>query len=162
MTTATSKFDALAAEVDVPFKVILIDPLTDGPILDNDGNKAFIEVLSDNSTEGQLFDKESRRVTNTRLMAGRKEAVANEDGVETNKRKTARLTKSWHLVDPVTHEVIDVPCTQAFALELYMSNRTHHIWQQVWMGAIEPGNFIKRSPATSVTTASTNGETIAS
>lgn len=159
---AKNKFDALAAEVDVPFKVILIDALTDTPIIDNEGRKAFIEVLSDNSTEGQLFDKESRRVTNSRLMAGRKEAVANEDAVESNKRKTARLTKSWHLVDPVTKEVIDVPCTQANALELYTTNGTHHIWQQVWMGAIEPGNFIKRSPTTSPPLANTSGETTAS
>lgn len=156
------KFDALAAEVDVPFKVILIDPLTDAPIEDNQGQKAFIEVLSADSTEGQLFDKEGRRVTNTRLMAGRKEAVANEDAVETNKRKTARLTKSWHLVDPVSREAIDVPCNQANALELYMSNRTHHVWQQVWMGAIEPGNFIKRSPTISPPLVNTSGETTAS
>jgi hypothetical protein len=155
-------FDGLAAEVDVPFKVTLIDALTDTPIEDAQGNKSFIEVLSVDSTEGQLFDKEGRRVTNTRLMSGRKEAVANEDSVETNKRKTARLTKSWYLVDPSTKEEIKVPCTQANALLLYMSNRTHHIWQQVWMGAIEPGNFIKRSPTTSVDTASTSGETIES
>jgi predicted transcriptional regulator len=156
----SNKFDALAAEVDVPFKVTLIDALTDTPIVDNEGQKAFIEVWLGDSTEGQLFDKESRRVTNTRLMSGRKEAVANEDSVESNKRKTARLTKSWYLVDPATKEPIDVPCTQANALELYMSNRTHHIWQQVWMGAIEPGNFIKRSPTISADTASTNGDTI--
>lgn len=156
---STSKFEALAAEVDVPFKVILIDALTSEPIEDKQGQKSYIEVLSVDSTEGQLFDKEGRRVTNTRLMAGRKEAVANEDGVETNKRKTARLTKSWHLVDPATGEVIDVPCNQVNALELYMSNRTHHIWQQVWMGAIEPGNFIKRSPKISADTANTSGAT---
>jgi hypothetical protein len=155
----TGKFDALAAEVDVPFQVILIDALTDKPIEDKQGKRAYIEVLSVDSTEGQLFDKESRRVTNSRLMSGRKEAVANEDSVDTNKAKTARLTKSWYLVDPSTQLPIDVPCTQANAKELYFSNRTHHIWQQVWMGAIEPGNFIKRSPTTSVDSASTNGET---
>jgi hypothetical protein len=147
-----NKFDALAAEVDVPFKVFLIDALTDEPI------KAYIEVLSDNSTEGQLFDKEQRRLTSTRLMSGRKEAVASDDSVESNKRKTARLTRSWYLVNPGTKEVIDVPCTQENALELYMSNRTHHIWQQVWMGAIEPGNFIKRSPTTSPPLENTSGE----
>jgi hypothetical protein len=156
---SSSKFDALAAQVDVPFKVILIDALTDTPITDKAGKKAYIEVLSVDSTEGQLFDKEGRRVTNTRLMSGRKEAVANEDSVENNKRKTARLTKSWYLVDPATQDPMEVPFSQAAALELYMSNGTHHIWQQVWMGAIEPGNFIRRSPTTSADTASMNGET---
>jgi hypothetical protein len=155
----SNPFDSLAAEVDVPFKVILIDPVTSAPIEDKDGNKAFIEVLSVDSTDGQLFDKEQRRITNTRLMSGRKEVVANEDNVETNKQKTARLTKSWYLVDPNTKEPIDVPFTQKSALALYMSNRTHHIWQQVWIGALEPANFIKRSPTTFVDTANTSGAT---
>lgn len=145
-----SKFAALSAAVDEPFRLILIDPLTDRPITANDGRQAYIDVLSVNSRAGQLFDKEERRITNTRMMSGRKEAVLAEDNVEQNKKKTARLTKGWLLVDPVSGNVIDAPCTEANALELYLDPGTHHLWMQVWVAASETANFIKRSPKTSL------------
>lgn len=161
--TKLSKFAGLAADVDHGFRVYLIDPVTDAPIVEKGtGDKAFIEVLSVDSREGQLFDKEARRITSTRLMHGRKEAVANEDSLEQNKAKLARLTKAWLLVDPVTGEKIDVPCNATNAGELYSENATHYIYQQAWMGAIEPGNFFKRSAKISADTPSAPGATVES
>jgi hypothetical protein len=144
-----SKFGKLAAEVDIPFKVFLIDPATDEEIVDKSGEKAFIEVLSQNSELGQQIDREQQRKTNARVASGRRDAMINEDNRAANQAKLSRLTKSWHLVDPESREPIDVECNQANALELYADRHMFHIFMQVFTASAEVANFIKRSSKTS-------------
>jgi hypothetical protein len=164
----SGKFGGLAAQVDEPFRVYLIDPDTDEVIVDNtEGkNKSYIDVYSQNSEMGQQIDKENRKKTNQRLASGRREAVISEDSLANSQAKLARLTKAWYLVDPVTHEPIDVKCNADNALELYSDRHTFHIYQQVFTASAEVTNFINRSskkPSTSPsgTSGSTENETTA-
>jgi hypothetical protein len=141
-----SKFGALAANVSEAFKVEIIDPLTDEVIKDKDGKVAYVEVGSTDSDEARKFDKARRAVFTRRAIRGRNQEIIEDDQLEENIAKLARLTKSWHLVDPATQEVIDVPCNEANALELYSEPGTTYIYRQVWVGASGTANFIKRSP----------------
>jgi hypothetical protein len=140
----SSKFGALAANVSESYKVVLIDPFTDQPIIDKSGNPAFIEVLSADSDEGRAFDRE-RGVALTRKALRRGGQSIDDDALEQNVAKLARLTKAWHLVDPVLLEPINVECSVENAADLYSSGGTAHIFRQVWLGANEPANFMRRS-----------------
>jgi hypothetical protein len=144
-----SKFGNLSASVDETFKVVLIDPITDQPITTGEDppRQAYIEVLSADSDVGRSFDREQRSATMRR--AGRGRLQADDDGLEQNIAKLALLTRSWLLVDPVTREPIDVPCTPDNARELYSQGGTAYIFRQVFVEATAPANFIKRSSTTS-------------
>lgn len=144
-----SKFGGLAARVDVPFKVVLLHPSTDEPIVDKNGQEAFVEVLSANDSDvGRTFDKENRTRAQRRAMKARRASEALEDGHEVSVAKCARLTTGWYLVDPDTREPIDVECTAENALELYSAKETGWIYRLVWLGAIDAGNFMRSSPKT--------------
>jgi hypothetical protein len=141
----TSKFAGLAADVDQTITVELINPKTGEPICDKDGKASFIEVLSTDSPAGREFDKTRRKIVMTRAMRGRNQ-LATEDQLEENQAKLAKLTRSWYLVDPDTREqIIDYPCTEENAKELYSFGGTAYVFRQVWLDASDPANFIGRS-----------------
>ena len=144
-----SKFGSLSASVEETFRVVLIDPISEAPITDKSDppKTAYIEVYSTDSDAGRNFDREQRSAFMRR--AGRGRGQPDDDGLEQNIAKLALLTKSWFLVDPVTREVIDVPCTPDNARELYSQGGTAYIFRQVWIEASAPANFIKRSSTTS-------------
>jgi hypothetical protein len=139
-----SKFGALSANVAETFKVELIDPGTDLPIVDKQGNTAFVEVLSGDSEVGREFDKQRRKQQMMRAMRGRNQMLAQEDPLDENQAKLARLTRSWHLVEPGTGELVDLPCNEQTALELYSDGGAQWLYRQVFLGANEVANFIKR------------------
>lgn len=140
------KFGALTGAIEKTAKVIILDPATGQSITDTNGREAYIEVDYADSHVGRNFDKEQRQA-----------ARNSEEQMERNKAKTARLTRSWLLVDPVTHEALDVPCTEDNALELFNdpSPIANNIWMQAWLGANSLANFIKRGSANSTDTPST-------
>lgn len=145
----SSRFAALGANVSTPFQVELLDLKTDLPIKDKDGRVAFIEVLSNDSKEAREFDKQRRAASTRRIMrSGSANSAGDDDQLEGNIAKLAHLTKKWHLVDPVAKEVIDVPCTEEAAIELYSDPDTHYIYRQVWVACIDTANFMTRSPKT--------------
>ncbi|WP_296741442.1 hypothetical protein [Mesorhizobium sp.] len=151
----SSKFAALAANVSQTFKVEIIDQVTDAPIVDTAGKKAFIEVLSTDSREGLAFDKDKRATVRRKAMKSRNGIADPGDQLEENIQKCAALTKSWHLVDPVTREVIDVPCTPENAVELYSEPGMNWLFIQVWVEASKAANFMTRSSTTSSDSPST-------
>lgn len=139
-----SKFGALAANVATPYRVELLDPISDDPIKDKQGNPAYIDVFSTDSEAGRAFDKEERRKIVDRAAKGR--AADLPDQYEMNAAKAARLTKGWRLVDPASGEVLDVPCNAENALELYSEPGMNWLFVQVWTAASNAANFMQRSP----------------
>lgn len=144
-----SKFAALAAKVSDTHRVELIDPATDDFITDKSGKRAYIDVLSTESEAGRAFDAEARARWRRAAMKSRTGIPDDVDQMEENQRKLARLTKGWHLVDPATGDVIDVPCTEANALELYSEAGMDWLFRQVIAEAANAGNFMKRGSMTS-------------
>lgn len=138
-----SKFAALAADVATPYRVELLDPLTDEPIKDASGNPAYIDVFSTDSVQGRAFDATERKKVTEKAIKGRSADLP--DQLEANFAKAAKLTKAWHLVDPATGTVLDVPCNADNALELYSEPGMSWLFSQVWVGATNPANFMKRS-----------------
>lgn len=139
----TSQFAALAADVETPFRVYLLHPRTKARILDQDENPAWIDVLSSDSSRADRFDQEQHRMQVERSARGKPAA----EGEHVNALRTAALTVGWHLVDPQTHEVMDVPCTEENAAALYSANASRWIFRQVWLDCIETGNFMTLSAA---------------
>lgn len=144
-----TKFASLVANVADTFRVEIIDELTDEVLTDKDGNPAYIDVLSTDSEAGREFDRELRAKQRRSAMKSRNGIPEDSDPLEENQRKLAKLTKGWHLVDPVTREVLDVPCTPANALELYSEKGAHWLYVQAWVGASKAANFMKRTTSSS-------------
>ncbi|MFC3071487.1 hypothetical protein [Shinella pollutisoli] len=144
----TSKFAALAANVSDTFRVELIDPITDDVLRDKAGNAAYIDVLSVDSEAGRKFDADARQRA---FRSARKSRTGHPDidPDEENRRKLAQLTRGWRLVDPVSREGLDVPCTPENALELYCEAGMAWLFDQVFAGAANAGNFMRRRSTTS-------------
>lgn len=166
-----SKFGALTANTEKPFRVHIKDVATTKVIrqlVDADGQKlvdaegrpngplAYIDVLPDGGIAANQFDKEERERVAQEAAAGN--LLTEPDAVLVRKRKTARLTTGWFLVDPDTGEHLDVPCTEENALELYKSESlmAQSVWVQAWIGCQGTANFIKRSAKPSSGTPSTD------
>jgi len=144
-----SKFSALAANVAESFRVELINPVTDDILRDKDGNPAFVDVLSTDSPAGREFDTEARQRAFRSARKSRTGMPDDIDQLDENQRKLAKLTKGWNLVDPHSGDVIDEPCTQASALELYREPGLNWLFTQVFAAAANAGNFMKRNSTTS-------------
>jgi hypothetical protein len=155
------KFGSLAAAPADVHRVEIIYPATDKPIRDKDGNLAWIEVLPSDGEAGRAFDKEERAAAFRRARRSRS-GVDEVDQLEQNIAKCAALTKAWYLVDPVSLEKIDVPCTAENAKELYSAPGMNWLFIQPWVAANDAANFMKRSAPGSTPTPSTNSETAAS
>ncbi|MGE0290332.1 MAG: hypothetical protein AB7I42_24890 [Bradyrhizobium sp.] len=143
-----SKFSALAANVADAFRVELVDPISDDILRDLNGAPAYIDVLSTDSEAAREFDAEARKRAFRAARKSRTGMPDDIDQLEENQRKLAKLTRGWHLVDPGTREVIDVPFSERDALELYSEPGMNWLFQQVFVGAANAGNFMKR-PASS-------------
>ena len=149
-----SKFGSLLANVSVPFKVELIDPATDQVIRDKNGKASFIAVWSTDSAKSRDYDKSKRKDLFLRAKASRTGTVAPDDALDQNIAKCAALTESWYLVDPVTLEQIDVPCTAENAVDLYSSPGAGWIFIQPWVEASSTANFLQRPLSNSSNTES--------
>lgn len=154
-----SKFASLKANVDATFRQEIISPLTGDVLRDRDGNPCFIEVYSTESAIGRKFDKEQRAASARQQRVGDFDPV---DPLETNAAKCAALTKGWHLVDPVSLDPIDEPCTRENALECYSEPGMNWLFVQAWLGANKTANFMQRPSKDSSGTAKPSGATAAS
>jgi hypothetical protein len=153
-----SKFAKLTKNFDQPFKVEIPDPFGDPlvkPVLrDANKNPCYVEIYALDSTKGREFDKLHRGDIAQKVRAGQ---PVNADSVEFITAKCAALTKSWHIVDPETHEVIDEPCTEENARELYSLPGLSWLFDPVQKGAADPANFMKQPSRPLSGTASTSG-----
>jgi len=139
-----SKFGSLAADVSAPFRVEIIDPVTDKPITDKDGNPAWIAVWSTDSPRAREFNKARRKDLQLRVMRSRTGRVEADDALESNIATCAALTDSWYLVDPATCEKIDVECTAENAAELYSEPGLFWLFVQPFSAAGDMANFMQR------------------
>lgn len=139
-----SKFASLAADVSKPFRVELIDPVTDEPIRDKNGKVAFIDVWSTDGPQARAFGKAKRKELNLRIKQSRNGKVEPDDQLEENIALTALLTAGWHLVDRLTGEPIDVACTAEDAADLYSPPGMGWIFQQAFIGASSTANFLPK------------------
>lgn len=143
----TSKFAALSG-TGKPYRSFA--NLAGEPVVDKDGKRAYIDMLSEDSPTGRRFDKEWREHTFS-LAADGKPAPTQ---FEHNIAKAAALTTSWHLVNPDTLEAINEPYTLENARELYALPDTRWLWGPAWVAANNSANFIKRSAKGSTATQS--------
>jgi hypothetical protein len=154
----SSKFGSLLANVSKPFNVELVDPATDQVIRDRNGKAAYIAVWSTDSARSREYDKSKRKDLFLRAKASRTGSVAPDDPLDQNIAKCAALTEGWYLVDPVTLDQIDVPCTPENAVDLYSAPGAGWIFIQPWVEASSTANFLQRpSPNSSNTPSTTSG-----
>jgi predicted transcriptional regulator len=142
-----NKFASLQADVSKPFRVFLIDPVTEDFITTEGGEKAYIDVWAADSERGRAFDKSKRKELMLRIKQSRTGKVDPDDALEENIAKCVALTDGWFLVDPATRQIIDVVCNEANAADLYSPPGMGWLFIQPWMEANKPANFLpKRSP----------------
>ncbi len=154
----SSKFGSLLANVSTPFKVELVDPATDQVIRDKAGKASYIAVWSTDSAKSREYDKSKRKDLFLRAKASRSGTVAPDDPLDINIAKCAALTDSWYLVDPLTLEQIDVPCTPENAVDLYSAPGAGWIFIQPWVEASSTANFLQRPSINSSSTPSTTSD----
>lgn len=150
----SNKFGNLAADVSKPFVVELINPATEDVIRDKSGKAAFIAVWSADSERGRAFEKAKRKDLMLRIKKSRTGKVDPDDALEENIAKCAALTESWYLVDIVTGDPIDVPCTPEDAADLYSPPGMGWLFVQPWVGANDAANFLPKPSKISATTPS--------
>lgn len=139
-----SKFGSLAADVSKPFVTELIDPTTEEVIRDKAGKAAFIAVWSTDSERARSRGKAKRKELNLRIKQSRNGIVEQDDALEENMATLAELTDSWYLVDRLTREPIDVPCTPENAADLYSPPGMGWLFIQPWVDANKAANFLQR------------------
>src|SRR4029077_1406550 len=131
------KFSGLELEVETPFRLTLIHPVTRQPMRDADGNQAYIDHYS---ADSEIARKHQRNVQRRRLaMRGRMKITPEElegEAVEI----LAALTAGWHLVD-LKGNVIDLPFNQDNARELYANPAVSWLREQIDESTADRANF---------------------
>lgn len=153
-----NKFASLAADVSRPFRVELIDPATDEVIRDKDGKASYIDVWSADGERARAFDKADRKTLMLRIKQARNGKVDPDDALEKNIAKCAALTDSWYLVDRLSGEPIDVPCTMENAADLYSPPGMGWIFLQPWIAANDVVNFLPKPSKPSTDTPKPSSE----
>jgi hypothetical protein len=142
----TDAIAALGLEVEyVPHKVLLTHPETEAPLLDENGEQAFIEVEGYNSPAGEKLMRQAKM----RMQVKGKKADQDLDidkAREENADALAQLVKSWHLVNLQTGIAIPAdsfPANFANARQLFARKATAWMAQQVGAALNVQSNFIK-------------------
>ncbi len=150
----------------------MIDPATDDVIRDNSqsevdptdpegkrrvGKAAYIMIWAADSERGRAFDKGKRKELMLRIRQSRTGKVEQDDQLEQNIAKCAMLTDAWYLVDRITGEPIDVPCTVENAADLYSPPGMGWIFLQPWVAANDTANFLQKPSRSSSSTAAGSG-----
>lgn len=146
-----SKFGSLTASVEKPHRVEIIFPATDDVVTDQLGRAMYVDVMSGDSKMAREYDARQRAEQRLKIKQSRTGKIAEQDVLEANMRRTAHLTVGWLLVDPATREVLDVPCNEENAFELYSAEGQMWFFLQVHANCNEAANFFAK-PAPSSTT----------
>jgi hypothetical protein len=153
-----NKFASLVADVAKPFRVELIDPTTEDVIRDKAGRAAYIDVWASDSQQARQFGKQKRKELNLRIKQSRNGIVEPDDALESNMETCAVLTADWYLVDRLSREPIDVPCTPENAADLYSPPGMMWLFIQPWGAANNAANFLQKPPKTLLGTEKPSGE----
>lgn len=139
-----NKFSGLELEIEAPFRLVLVHPVTRQPMRDAEGNNAYIDHYS---ADSEIARKHQRTVQRRRLaMRGRMKITPEEiegEAVEI----LAALTVGWHLVD-LKGKVIDLPFTADNARELYANPAVGWLREQIDESTADRGNFSQGSSTT--------------
>ncbi|WP_445488592.1 hypothetical protein [Rhodopseudomonas sp. RCAM05734] len=146
----SNKFGSLVADVSTPFKVELIDPTTEDIIRDKAGRASYIAVWAADSEQARQYGKQKRKDLNLRIKQSRNGKVEPDDALDANMATCAVLTAEWYLVDRLTREPIDVPCTPENAAELYSAPGMGWLFVQPWAEANNAANFLQKPPTSSL------------
>ncbi|MCK1583270.1 hypothetical protein IVB03_27830 [Bradyrhizobium sp. 168] len=154
----SNKFGSLVADVSKAFRVEIVDPVTEEVIRDKAGNPMFIAIWAADSARARDFGKAKRKELALRVKQSRNGKVEPDDALEANIAFCAALTDGWYLVDRVTGEPIDVPCTPENAADLYSSLGAGWIFIQPWTEANSAANFLPKPSKPSVDTPKPSSE----
>jgi hypothetical protein len=136
-----NEFSGLELEVETPFRLVLVHPITRQPMRDEQGNPAYIDHYSSDS---EIARKHQRNIQRRRLaMRGRMKITPEELEAEAVDILAA-LTVDWHLVD-LKGQVIDTKCTQENARKLYASPAVSWLREQLDESTADRANFSKGS-----------------
>jgi hypothetical protein len=136
-----SKFGGLALAVDKMHRLKLVHPATRKPLVDKDGEQAYIDHYSIESDAGRRY---KRSVTDSRLeMTSADKLTAAQ--LETEKVEyLANLTAGWYLL-ALDGSPLGVPFTIENARELYAEPGAAWIAEALDKSASDRGNFAQAS-----------------
>lgn len=137
----SSKFGALALEVETPGRMIIVHPVSRQPLRDLEGREAFIELYSSDS---EVARNHIRAVSRRRLALRGRGKVTPEELEAEQVELLAVLTNSWYLLG-LDGEVIGVDFTTENARELYSDPSVAWLREQVDEFAADRANFSKAS-----------------
>jgi hypothetical protein len=136
-----SKFSGLELEVEAPFRLTLLHPVTRQPMRNGDGKNAYIDHYS---ADSEIARKHQRTVQRRRLaMRGRLKITPEELEAEAVDILAA-LTVGWYLVD-LKGNVIDLEFSQDNARELYSNPAVGWLREQIDESTADRANFSKGS-----------------
>lgn len=132
-----SKFAGLEIAVDQPQRMTLVHPISRQPLRDADGETAWIEIYSNDSSAAR---KHNREVQRRRLaMRGRGRITPEEveaEGIDL----LAALTTNWRLLT-LDGTPLDVPFSPEAARELYSAQALAWVREQVDEFCVDRANF---------------------
>lgn len=138
-------FEGLGLDVDASAKMKILHPVSGVEITDENGNEAFIELLSLDSEVAYKRRQLSRKRIFEQVQKGKKIKITPEQAEEDEIDSLVALTKSWHLVNPNTGKVLDIPFSAENAYILYSDRKFSWIKEQVQEFVAERENFFEKS-----------------
>lgn len=138
-----SRFARLALATEQPRRMTIRHPATAEPLRDASGAEAYLDLLALTSAAAQ----KARNALQQKRIEQRVRRVTAEEVQAEAMTVLAAVTKGWHLVG-LDGEPIDVPCTEAAALELYTTPGMAFIVEQATAFADAAGNFLPGSSTT--------------
>lgn len=137
----TSKFDAIALEVDKPSRMTIRHPHTNMPLRDKAGEVAYIELFSSDSGKARTAQ---RAITNGRLAMRNRNKLTAERLETEGTELLADLTVAWRLVG-LDGEPLDVPFNRTNAVDLYADPKMAWLREQVDEFTADRANFSQAS-----------------
>lgn len=142
-----SKFSGMALAVDKPSRMTIVHPATLQPIVNGDGEVAYVDVFS---MDSELARKHRRSSTQVRIDQASKSGRARLNAGQLESEEVdilADLTAGWRLIS-LDGSDIDIECTAQNARDLYGDPGTAWLFEQVNEFARSRENFSKASLTT--------------
>jgi hypothetical protein len=136
-----SLFNGLELEVEQPFRLFLLHPITRQPMRDAEGNQAYIDHYSSDS---EIARKHQRTVQRRRLAMRNRLKITPEELEAEATEVLAALTVGWYLVD-LKGKKIDLPFSQDKARELYANPGASWLREQLDESSADRANFSQGS-----------------
>jgi hypothetical protein len=156
-----SKFGKLGVTTDKPSRMTIIAPGEVDPLIDKDGNEAYIDFLPWDSEAGRKFDQDQQREQvrkgfRQRSRAEQRADLESIDQIKAQAERLAALTTGWYLLDFDGQPLPDMDFSKATALELFSAPELGWLHRQAWVFVGNERNFMKGSSKTSSPSPSTN------